>query len=222
MRHFKSLAFNFLRDSAPVAGIVNFPHVLLVNPSVPAKTVPEFVAYVKANPGRINMASYGTGTVSHLAGELFKTRTGTDMIHVPYRGDGTELTDLISGRVQMLISALSGTLPNINSGALRALAVTADTRFDGLPDVPTVSEFVPGYVVTAVAGVAVPRGTPPEIIAKLNHEINAGLANPAIKARLAELVTTPLPMTPAEFGAYMAGETEKWGKVLKAAGIKVD
>jgi tripartite-type tricarboxylate transporter receptor subunit TctC len=219
---YKSLAFNFLRDSAPVAGIVNFPHVLLVNPSVPAKTVPEFVAYVKTNPGRINMASYGTGTVSHLAGELFKTRTGTDMIHVPYRGDGTELTDLISGRVQMLITALSGTLPNIDSGALRALAVTADTRFDGLPDVPTVSEFVPGYVVTAVAGVAVPRGTPPDIIAKLNHEINAGLANPAIKARLAELVTTPLPMTPAEFGAYMAGETEKWGKVLKAAGIKVD
>jgi tripartite-type tricarboxylate transporter receptor subunit TctC len=152
------------------------------------------------------MASYGTGTVSHLGGELFKAMTATDMVHVPYRGDGTELTDLISGRVQMMIYILSGTLPHIGSGALRALAVTADTRFEGLPDFPTMSEFVPGYVVTAVAGVGVPRGTPPEIIERLNHEINAGLGNPAIKARLAELVATPLPMTPAEFASFARTE----------------
>jgi tripartite-type tricarboxylate transporter receptor subunit TctC len=219
---YRSLSFNFLRDSAPVAGIVNFPHVMLVNPSVPATTVREFIAYAKANPGKIAMASYGTGTVSHLAGELFKAMTGTDMFHVPYRGDGVELTDLISGRVQMLITVLTGSLVHIHSGALRALAVTANTRFDGLPDVPTVGESVPGYVVTAVAGVGVPRGTPPEIIERLNHEINAGLANPAIKARLAELVTTPLVLSPAEFGTYMAAETEKWGKLVKAAGIKVE
>jgi tripartite-type tricarboxylate transporter receptor subunit TctC len=219
---YRSLSFNFLRDTAPVAGIANFPQAMLVHPSVPAATVPEFIAYAKVNPGRISMASYGTGTVPHLAGELFKAMTGVDMVHVPYRGDGTEITDLISGRVQLLIAALTGSLVHIQSGALRALAVTADTRFDGLPDVPTVNEFVPGYVVTAVAGVAVPRGTPPEIIEKLNHEINAGLANPVIKARLAELVATPLPMAPAEFGAYMAAETEKWGKVVKTAGIRVD
>jgi tripartite-type tricarboxylate transporter receptor subunit TctC len=217
-----TLSFNFLRDSAPVAGVVNFPHVMLVNPSVPATTVTEFIAYAKANPGKISMASYGTGTVSHLADELFKAMTGTDMVHVPYRGDGMELTDLISGRVQMLITALSGSLVHVQSGALRALAVTANTRFDGLPDVPTVGESLPGYVVTAVAGVGVPRGTPPEIIERLNREINAGLANPAVKAQLAELVATPLPFTPAEFGAYMAAETEKWGKVVKTGGIKVD
>jgi tripartite-type tricarboxylate transporter receptor subunit TctC len=219
---YKSLSFNFLRDSAPVAGIVNFPHVMLVNPAVPATTVAEFIAYAKANPGKIGMASYGTGTVSHLAGELFKGMTGTDMVHVPYRGDGMELTDLISGRVQMLITALSGSLVHVQSGALRALAVTASTRFDKLPDVPTMSESVPGYVVTAVSGVGVPRATPPEIIEKLSHEINAGLANPAIKTQLTELVVTPLPFTPTEFGTYMAAETEKWGKVVKAVGIKVD
>jgi tripartite-type tricarboxylate transporter receptor subunit TctC len=219
---YRTLSFNFLRDTEPVAGIVNFPHVMLLNPSVPAKTVPEFIAYARANPGKIGMASFGTGTTSHLAGELFKSMTGTNMIHVPYRGDGVELTDLISGRVQMLITVLTGTLPHIGSGALRALGVTASTRFHGLPDVPTVGESVPGYEVSAVAGVAVPKGTPPEIIERLNHEINAGLENPAIKARLAELVTTPLLLSPAEFGAYMAAETEKWGKVVKTAGIKVD
>jgi tripartite-type tricarboxylate transporter receptor subunit TctC len=219
---YRTLSFNFLRDTEPVAGIVNFPHVMLLNPSVPAKTVPEFIAYARANPGKIGMASFGTGTTSHLAGELFKSMTGTNMIHVPYRGDGVELTDLISGRVQMLITVLTGTLPHIGSGALRALGVTASTRFDGLPDVPTVGESVPGYEVSAVAGVAVPKGTPPEIIERLNYEINAGLENLAIKARLAELVTTPLLLSPAEFGAYMAAETEKWGKVVKTAGIKVD
>jgi tripartite-type tricarboxylate transporter receptor subunit TctC len=219
---YRSLSFNFLRDTAPVAGIVNFPHVMLVNPLVPAKTVPEFIAYARANPGKIGMASFGTGTTSHLAGELFKSMTGTNMIHVPYRGDGVELTDLMSGRVQMLITVLTGTLPHINSGALRALGVTANTRFDGLPDVPTVGESMPGYEVSAVAGVGVPKGTPPEIIERLNHEINAGLENPAIKARLAELVTTPLLLSPAEFGAYMVTETEKRGKVVKAAGIKVE
>jgi tripartite-type tricarboxylate transporter receptor subunit TctC len=219
---YRTLSFNFLRDTEPVAGIVNFPHVMLLNPSVPAKTVPEFIAYARANPGKIGMASFGTGTTSHLAGELFKSMTGTNMIHVPYRGDGVELTDLISGRVQMLITVLTGTLPHIGSGALRALGVTASTRFDGLPDVPTVGESVPAYEVSAVAGVAVPKGTPPEIIERLNYEINAGLENLAIKARLAELVTTPLLLSPAEFGAYMAAETEKWGKVVKTAGIKMD
>jgi tripartite-type tricarboxylate transporter receptor subunit TctC len=195
---------------------------MLVNPSVPATTVTEFIAYAKANPGKISLASYGTGTVSHLAGELFKTMTGTDMIHVPYRGDGTEITDLIAGRVQALITVLTGTLPHIQSGALRAMGVTADTRFDQLPTVPTVSEFVPGYVVHAVAGVGVPRGTPPEIIEKLNREINAGLENPTIKAHRADLVTTPLLLSPTEFGTFMAAETEKWGKVVKKAGIKVE
>jgi tripartite-type tricarboxylate transporter receptor subunit TctC len=216
------LSFKFLRDSAPVAGIVKFPHVMLVNPSVPAKNVPEFITYAKSNPGKINIASYGTGTVSHLAAELFKSMAGVNLVHVPYRGDGRELHDLMSGRVQAYVDALTDSLQHIRSGALRALAVTGSARFDGLPDVPTMSESVPGYEVSGVLGVGVPKGTPTEIIERLNREINAGLANPAIKARLTELVTTPFPLTPAEFGAYMAAETEKWGKVVTAAGINVD
>jgi tripartite-type tricarboxylate transporter receptor subunit TctC len=219
---YEKLSFDFLRETAPVAGIVNFPHVIVVQPSLPAKTIPEFIAYTKSNPGSISVASYGTGTVSHLAGELFQSMTGANMVHVPYRGDAQTLADLISNRVQAYIVTLTGTMPHIRSGALRALAVTGPTRYSALPDVPTVREFVPGYEVFAVAGVAVPRGTPSEIIDRLNSEINAGLGDLTIKTRIEEMDATPLVLTPSGFGAFMAAEKEKWAKVVKAAGIKAD
>jgi tripartite-type tricarboxylate transporter receptor subunit TctC len=210
----------FLRDIAPVAGLVELPLVMEVNPSVPAKNVAEFIAYAKANPGKINMAHNGVGTTPHLGGELFKQMTGVDMVHVSYRGSALALTDMLGGRVQVFFDVLSSSLAHIQSGKLRALAVTTATRSGVLPDVPTIGETVPGFELSTWYGVGVPKGTPPEIIEKLNHEVNAGLANPAIKTRLAEMVTTPLSLSPAEFGTYIAAETEKWGKVIRAANIK--
>jgi tripartite-type tricarboxylate transporter receptor subunit TctC len=214
--------FQFQHDFAPVAGMVNYPHVLVVNPAVPAKTIAEFIAYLKANPGRISMASYGTGTTSHLAGELFMSVTGTHLIHVPYRGDAQAFPDLIGGRVQMYISTLTGALPHIRSGALRPLAMMGKARTNVLPEVPTLAEFVPGYEVNSFAGVAMRAGTSPDIIERLNRVINAGLADPRLAARLAELGAVPLPFTPAEFGAYMAKEAEQWAKVVRAANVRIE
>jgi tripartite-type tricarboxylate transporter receptor subunit TctC len=216
---YEKLPFNFLRDIAPVASLIRQPLVMVVNPSVPAKTVAELIAYAKANPGKITMASYGTGTSSHLAGELFKMMTGVDMIHVPYRGEAPALVDLLGGQVQVFLGA-SGSIEPIRAGRLRALAVTTAERTEALPDIPTMSDFVPGYEASSWSGVGAPKGTPPEIIERLNREINAGLVVPAIKARLIELATTPTLSTPTAFGAFMAAETEKWGKVVKASGAK--
>jgi tripartite-type tricarboxylate transporter receptor subunit TctC len=216
---YPSLPFNFLRDIAPVAGLVWYPLVLAAHPSVPA-TVAELIARAKTNPGKITMASAGIGTSSHVADELFKMMTGVNMVHVPYRGSAPMVADLHSGHVQVAFDTMTAPLPHIRSGALRALAVAGKTRFAGLPDVPTVSDVVPGFEASAWQGVGVPRGTPDEIIERLNREINDGLANPVIKARLADAAATPMAFTPAEFGAYMAAETEKWGKVVKFTGIK--
>jgi tripartite-type tricarboxylate transporter receptor subunit TctC len=217
---FATLPYNLLRDIAPVSGLIDFPLVLVANPSVPAKTVSELIALAESDPDKISIASYGTGSTSHVAGELFKMMAGIKMIHVPYRGGAPMITDLIGGRVQVGIDVLTGSLAHIRSGALRALAMAGKTRSEVLPDVPTIGETVAGYEANAWCGLGVPNGTPPEIIEQLNREINAGLANPAIKARLAEVATTPMFFTPAEFGAYMAAEIEKWGKVVRFAGIK--
>ena len=209
---YAKLPFHFQRDFAPVAGMVNYPHVLVVNTTVPAQTAPEFIAYLKANPGKISMASYGTGTTSHLAGELFMSMTDTSLIHVPYRGDAQAFPDLLGDRVQMYITTLTGALPHIRSGALRPLAMMGKARSDVVPDVPILADFVPGYEVNSFAGVAVRAGTPPDIIERLNRVINAGLADPRLQARLAELGAVPLAFTPAEFGAYMAKEAEQVGE----------
>ncbi len=217
---FDALPFNLLHDIAPVSGLIDFPLVMVANPSVPAKTVAELIAHAKANPGKITMASFGTGSTSHVAGELFKMMTGTTMIHVPYRGGAPMVTDLISGQVQVGFDVLTGSLAHIRSGRLRILAVASKRRSDALPDVPTIGETVAGYEANSWCGLGVPRGTPSEIIARLNREINAGLADPAVRARLAEVATTPIFFTPAEFGAYMAAEVEKWGKVVRLAGIR--
>jgi tripartite-type tricarboxylate transporter receptor subunit TctC len=219
---FDNLPFNLLRDIAPVSGLVDFPFVMVVHPSVPAKTVAEFIAYAKANPGRISMASFGAGSTSHVAGELFKTMTGVNLVHVPYRGSAPALIDLVSGQVQVMFDVMTSSLPHIRSGKLRALAMAGKSRFEPLPDLPTVGDTVPGYAANSWCGVGVPKGTPPTIIDRLNREINAGLADPAVKAQLAAVATTPIIYTPAEFGAYMASEVEKWGKVIKLAGIKPD
>jgi tripartite-type tricarboxylate transporter receptor subunit TctC len=219
---YESLRFNLLRDVAPVAGLARFPLVVVVNPTVPAKTIAEFIAYAKANPGKINMASAGVGGAIHLAGELFNMNTGLKMLHVPYRGSPPAITDLISGRVQVMFDALPSSLPHSRSGALRALAVTTSVRSDSLPDVPTVGDTVAGYEVSVWMGATAPRATPPEIIETLNRELNAGLAIPSIKAELAELGMVPMPGTAAEFGSFVAAETEKWGKVIRAAGIKAE
>jgi tripartite-type tricarboxylate transporter receptor subunit TctC len=219
---YAKLPFQFQHDFAPVAGMVNYPHVLVVNMTVPAKTIAEFIAYLKANPGLISMASYGTGTTSHLAGELFMSMTGTRLIHVPYRGDAQAFPDLIGDRVQMYVSTLTGALPHIKSGALRPLAMMGNARSDMLPDVPTLAEFVPGYEMNSFAGVAVRAGTSTDIIARLNRVINAGLADPHLAARLAELGAVPLPFTPAGFGAYMAKEADKWAKVVRAANVRIE
>jgi tripartite-type tricarboxylate transporter receptor subunit TctC len=219
---YDKLNFNFISDIAPVAGIVRLPNLMMVNPSVPAKTVPEFIAYAKANPGKINMASPGIGTASHLAGELFNIMAGLNLVHVPYRGGAPALTDLISGQVQVMFLGPAASIEYIRSGQLRALAVTAETRWEGLPDLPTVVEFVPGYEAIAWLGIGAPKATPAEIVDKLNKEINAGLADPKIKARLADLGGTPLVGSPADFGKSIADETEKWRKVVKFVGIKAD
>jgi len=214
------LNFDFLRDIAPVAGIIRLPFVMVVNPSVPAKTVPEFTAYAKANPGKINLGSPGIGTPGHVAGELFKMMAGVDLVHVPYRGGGPVMTDLLGGQVQVLFGSTSLTIEQSRAGKLRPLAVTTATRWEGLPDIPTVNDFVSGYEASAVLGLGAPRNTPAEIIDTLNKEINAALADPKIKARFADLGGTPLVGSPADFRKLIAEETEKWAKVIKLAGIK--
>ena len=219
---YEKLNYNFIRDIAPVAGIIRVPNVMEVNPSFSAKTLPEFIAYGKANPGKINMASAGNGTLPHLAGELFKMMTGVNMTYVPYRGDAPALTDLLGGQVQMMFPAPLASIEYIRAGKLRALAVTTPTRSEVLPDVPTVGEFVPGYEASPWFGVGAPKSTPSEIVEKLNKEINAALADPKMKARLADLGGTVLPGSPADFGKFIAAETEKWGKVIRAANIKAE
>jgi tripartite-type tricarboxylate transporter receptor subunit TctC len=217
---FDNLSFNLLRDIAPVSGLIDFPLVMVANPSLPAKTVAELIAHAKANPGHISMASFGTGSTAHVSGELFKIMTGVSMIHVPYRGGAAMVADLIGGQVQVGFDVLTGSLAHIRSGRLRALAVAGKTRSEALPDVPTIAETVAGYEANSWCGLGAPRGTPPEIVDRLNREINAGLANPTMRARLAEVATTPIFFAPAEFGAYMAAEVEKWGKVVRASGIR--
>jgi tripartite-type tricarboxylate transporter receptor subunit TctC len=217
---FDNLPFDVLRDITPVCGLVHFPMVMVAHPSVAAKTVPEFIALAKANPGKINMASFGTGSASHIAGELFNMMAGVNLVHVPYRGGAQMITDLVGGQVQVAFDVMSQSLPQIRAGALRALANAGKTRFDGLADVPTIAETVPGYEASTWAGIGVPRGTPPEIIERLNREANAGLAIPAIKARLMQASTVPMILTPETFAAYVASEAERWGKVVKFANIK--
>ncbi len=209
-------------DIVPVAGILIGTFVMLGSPSLPAKTLPEFIAHAKANPGKINMTSSGAGNLSHLAGELFKMMTGIDVVHVPYKGAVPAHAGLMAGDVHIMFDAMTSALPQIQSGRLRALAVTTTTRSKALPDIPTVAEFVQGYAVSGWLGVGAPRGTPPEIIDRLNRDINAGLANPSIQARLLEIGTIPMIVTAAEFGAYISAETEKWAKVVKFAGIKAE
>jgi tripartite-type tricarboxylate transporter receptor subunit TctC len=217
---YEKLKFDFVKDIAPVAGIIRFPNLMEVSPSFPAKSVPEFIAYARANPGKITFASTSTGSTQHLAGELFKMMTGVNMVHVPYRGASPALTDLISGQVHVMFGPLPPSIEFIRSGKLRALAVTTQTRSQALPDVPTVAEFVPGYEASGWNGVGAPKNTPAEVIDKLNGEINAALADPDIKARLADLGGTPLAGSAAEFGTLVAEETEKWAKVVRFSGAK--
>ena len=217
---YDNLSFNFIRDIAPVGGIYRAPFVMEVNPSVPAKTVPEFIAYAKANPGKINMASSGNGTLPHVAGELFKMMTGVDMVHVPYRGGAPALVDLLGGRVQVRFGVVTESIEHIKSGRLRALAVTTATRAKVLPDVPTVGEFVPGYEASAWTGIGAPRNTSADIIATLNKTMNAGLVDPRLKNQFADLGATVFAGSPGDFGRFIADETDKWAKVVKFAGIK--
>jgi tripartite-type tricarboxylate transporter receptor subunit TctC len=217
---YDKLNFNFIRDIVPVAGTMRVPGIMVVNPSVPANTVPEFIAYAKANAGKLSMASGGIGSAGHISGELFKMMTGINIAHVPYRGGGPALTDLLAGQVQVYFSPMPAAIEYIKAGKLRALAVTTAARSEALPDIATVAEFVPGYEASTWVGVGAPKATPTEIVEKLNKEINAALADPKIKARLADLGGTVLPGTPADFGKLIADETEKWGKVVKFTGIK--
>jgi tripartite-type tricarboxylate transporter receptor subunit TctC len=217
---YDKLNYNFIRDIVPVAGLFRLPLVLEVNPSVPAKTVPEFIAYAKASTGKLNMSSFGIGTSSHLAGELFKMMTGASMVHVPYRGSTPALTDLLAGQVQVAFDSVPASIEFIRAGRLRPLAVTTATRLETLPGIATIGDFVPGYEASGWGGIGAPRNTPPEIIDKLNKEINAGLADPKIKARLEEIGYIVLVSSPSEFGKLIADETEKWAKVIKAANIK--
>jgi len=219
---YEALPFNFLRDFVPVARLAEIPLVMVVNPSVPATTVAGFIAHAKASPGKISMASFGTGSSSHLAGELFKAMAGVDMVHIPYRGSAPALADVIGGRVEVSFDTLLASLPHVHSGALRALALTGKTRSKLVPDIPTIGETIAGYEADGWNGIVVLKGTPPEIIDRLGREVNAGLANAAIRARLAELGTTPHPMEPAEFGAFLAAETDKWAKVVKLSGARPD
>jgi tripartite-type tricarboxylate transporter receptor subunit TctC len=216
------LNFNFLRDIAPIAGIVLGPQVMVLHPSLATRTVPDFIAYAKANPGKINMASGGNGTPGHVAGELFKMTTGVGMQHVPYRGEGPALTDMVSGQVQVMFVSMAPSIELIRAGRLRAIAVTTVTRSPALPDVAAVGETVPGYEAVGWAGMGAPRGTPPEIIDKLNREINAGLASRDIKARYTDLGYTMFTGSAAEFGKFIAADTEKWGKVVRAADIRAE
>jgi len=219
---YEKLKFNFVHDMIPVAGTVLTPLVMEVHPAVPAKTVPEFIAYAKANPGRISMASAGNGTSPHVAGELFKMMAGVNLIHVPYRGSAPALTDLLGGQVQVTFDPVPASIEYIRAGRLRPLAVTTKSRSEALPDVPTVADFLPGYEASNWWGVCAPKNTPAEIVDKLNREINAAVVDPKIKARLADLGGIPLRGSPAEFGKLIAEETKKWGKVVKFAGIKAE
>src|SRR5262245_9222337 len=217
---YDKLNFNFLRDIAPVAGVLRGPYVLVVNPSVPTESVPEFIAYAKTNPHKLNMAWGGVGTGAHIAGELFKIMAGVDMVHAPYRSAGPAYNDLLGGQMQVIFATTVASIGYIRAGRLRALAVTTATRSDALPDIPTVAEFLPGYEASTWFGVGAPKATPAEIVDKLNKEINAGLADPKMKARLVDVGGTPLSGSPADFGKLIADETEKWAKVIKSAGIK--
>jgi tripartite-type tricarboxylate transporter receptor subunit TctC len=219
---YAKLNFDLIRDIAPVASVIRGAYVMVVNPSVPAKTVPEFIAYAKANPGKLTMASSGIGTPPHVIGELFKMMAGVNLVHVPYRGSGPALIDLLAGQVQVSFPSMTSSIEYVRAGKLRALAVTTATRSDALQDIPTVGEFVAGYEASAWYGLGAPRNTPVEVIDKLNKEINAGLGDPKIKARLADLGNAPLALSPADFGKLIAEETEKWGKVVKFSGAKAD
>jgi tripartite-type tricarboxylate transporter receptor subunit TctC len=219
---YAKLNFNFIRDIAPVAGIMRVPEAMLVNPSVPANTVPEFIAYAKTAPGKLTMASSGIGTPSHVVGELFKFMTGVNLVHLPYRGTAPALTDLLGGQVQVLFNPLTTSIEYIRAGKLRALAVTVMSRAEALPDIPTVAEFLPGFEASLWYGIAAPRNTPVEVIDKLNTEVNAALADPKLKAQLAEWGGTVLVGSPADFGKQIAEETEKWAKVIRAANIKAE
>jgi tripartite-type tricarboxylate transporter receptor subunit TctC len=219
---YEKLNFNFVRDITPVAGIIRAPLVMEVNPIFPAKTVPEFIAYAKANPGRINMGSGGNGTSVQMSGELFKMMTGINMVHVPYRGEGPALSDLVGGQVQVMFSNMPASLEFVRAGKLRALAVTTASRSEALPDLPTVGEFVPGYEASGIGGVGAPRGTPAEIVDKLNREINAALTDPKMKVRFADLGAMALVGSSGEFGKLIADEIEKWAKVVKFSGAKPD
>jgi tripartite-type tricarboxylate transporter receptor subunit TctC len=219
---YEKLNYNFIRDIAPVSGTIRVSNVAYVHPSVPAKTIPELIAYAKANPGKVNMASAGNGTSSHMSGELFKMMAGVDMVHVPYRGQGLALPDLLGGQVQVMFATTPGTTEYVAAGKLRALGVTTATRVEALPEVPTVGEFLPGFESSQWYGVGAPKNTPTEIVDKLNKEINAGLADSKMKGRLADLGGTVLPGSPADFGRLIDDETEKWAKVIRAANIKPD
>jgi tripartite-type tricarboxylate transporter receptor subunit TctC len=219
---YDKLNYNFIRDIAPVAGIVRVPNVMIVNPSVPAKTVPEFIAYAKANPGTLNMATSGNGSTTHISGELFKEMAGVNLVPVAYRGGGPALIDLLGGQMQVMFEPTIAAIEFIRAGKVRALAVTTATRSEALPDIPTVGEFVPGYEASQWYGIGAPKNTPADVVATLNKEINAALADPRMKARLADLGGVPTPMTPAEFAKLISDETEKWGKVVRAGNIKAD
>jgi tripartite-type tricarboxylate transporter receptor subunit TctC len=219
---YERLSYNFIRDIVPVAGIARSPQVMVAIPSVPAKTVPEFIAFAKANPGKVNMGSAGIGSVTHLAGELFKMMAGVNLIHVPFRGNGPALTAMLGGQVEVQFPSVASSIEYIRTGKLRGLAVSSAMRSEALPDLPSVGEFVPGYEISAWFGVGAPKGTPSEVIDKLNKEITAGLADPKMQARFADLAEVPMPMTPARFGEFIADETEKWAKVIRAANLKAD
>jgi tripartite-type tricarboxylate transporter receptor subunit TctC len=219
---YQHLNFDFLRDMTPVSGVIRVPQVMVVNPQLPAKTVPEFIAYAKANPGKVNMASGGVGSTLHVAGELFKMMAGVNMVHVPYRGDAPALIDLMAGQVQVIFDLTAAALPFIKAGKLRALAVTSATRVKALPDLPTIGEFLPGYEATSFEGIAAPKGTPPEIIDTLNKTINAAFADTKFQSRLADLGGDGLPGTPAEFRQLIVDETAKWGRVVKFANLTAE
>jgi tripartite-type tricarboxylate transporter receptor subunit TctC len=214
------LNYNFLRDIAPVASFASGPLVLVVHPSFPATTIPEFIAYAKANPGKVSFGSAGIGTVAQMGGELFKVMAGVDLTHVPYRGLAPAMTDLLGGQVQAIFSTMPPAIEHVRAGRLRALAVTSAKRYDALPDLPTIGDFLPGYEATTIFGLSAPRNTPADIIDRLNKETNAALADPGIRAKLAGLGMVPAPQTPAQYGKQLADETEKWAKVIKSAGIK--
>lgn len=219
---FESLSFDVLRDIAPVSGLSDMPLAFVVNKSIPSRDLADFIAYAKERPGKISMASFGAGTTSHLSGELFQAMTGIKLVHVPYRGEAFALADMVSGHVEVMFDTLSASMPHIRSGALRALAVAGRDRYGGLPGVPTVGETVPGYEALSWGGVGAPRGTPEEIVNRLNREINAGLRDPAVRKKLNDIAALPIYYSPAEFGAFMAAETKKWAEVIRRAGAKAE